>query len=259
LKTQDSKAPDFWQKHDIHYRLFSQFCDLDDWYNILLTIASHFTWKGPRVSRALLDVGAGTGINTNALLEMLYAKHQVRHVVSVVEPSSIARKRIATNVVPELEGGFLRHVFAHFSELGNRRFDGVLFLHSTYYIPDFELVLRRTVREHTEKGGVVVCAALAGNSPFFLGQTPAQPNLSEDIERIAKANRWRYDVQLLPSHYRVPDTIQLAERTLKHLHSFVCDGTAMTFQDFVSAFRTHLVTASGAGVDLKDRLITIRR
>lgn len=249
---------DFWDKHDVNYRVFSHFCDTEDWHNILKAVAAQFRWDDG-LSRSILDIGAGTGINTTALLEILYAQQYCRHFVSTLEPSGKARERIEHNIIYENDGGFLREIFATYSELGDRKFDAILFLHSSYYVPDFERQLAQLFRDNLYDGGVIVIVVLSRDSPFFLGHPPSVPNTAEDITQWVKAVGYKYDVKILPSHFRLPRGLRPDQPLFSHLFSFVCDHTQIDASEFNIKVARHLMCDDSIGVDLKDRLIVISK
>ena len=249
---------DFWAKHDINYRVFSHFCDSEDWHNILKSIAAQFRWDDG-LSRSVLDVGAGTGINTTALMEILYAQQNCRHFVSTLEPSAKARERIEHNIIYEKDGGFLRDIFATYSELNGRKFDAIVFLHSSYYVTDFEQQLTQLYRDNLYEGGVIVIVTLSRDSPFFLGYPPSVPNTAESITQWIKAVGFKYDVKILPSHFRLPQGLAPDQKLFDHLFSFICDHTQIDASDFNARLATHLISGDRNGVDLKDRLIVLSK
>jgi len=161
---------DFWTEFDKSYRLFSQFCDSDDWHRILRAVAGavihHVELTDCQLS--LLDVGCGSGVASETICEQIYSQTRCFPSLSVVEPSSIARDRFSANILANADAGPLKHSFRTICEIpSDFKVDAILFLHSTYYLDDLEKELRRLVDSNLRPGGAVFTLVLPEQSPFF--------------------------------------------------------------------------------------------
>jgi SAM-dependent methyltransferase len=176
----------FWAQFDKSYRLFSQFCDSDDWHLILRVVAGAVVKyaQTPNSQISILDVGCGNGMATQTVCEQIYTKTGCFPSLSVVEPSGLARDRLQSNLLLSSDCGPLMHTVAHLEKLPpDLKVDAILFLHSTYYIPDLEECLRTLVDTHLRAGGAVVALVLPEQSPFFL-DLPHLANCSDEVEDL---------------------------------------------------------------------------
>ena len=250
---------DFWERHDIGYRLFGQFCNPTDWFNIIKTIAYHFGWADRKeLSRNILDVGAGTGHNTEAILEHMTAANGCRCTATAVEPSRLANVRINEHLVSETAGGYLRQTYASYGGVGAAKYDGALFLHSTYYIPSCDQVVTDCIGR-LRPGGVLQVLSLSRSSPFFKVRGSLQPFLAEDIAELSERSGWEYQVIPLPSHFHLRRSIMLNDSAVRHLERFICDGSTGDASGFKERLYAHLGSDDNDGVDLEDKLIRVIR
>lgn len=249
---------DFWALHDKGYRLFSQFCDPNDWYNILRGVADELQGNSlNHKSKHLLDIGAGTGQNTQLLLELLFANGGPRDIITAVEPSELARGRIKNSLLLQADGGFLARILTDIDQIGPDRFDAIVLLHSSYYIPDFEKVLSRLYTRNLHDRGSLVVLALSAQSPFFLGRAACYKNVAEEIMAVAARNGWATKTFNYRSQFRFPAWLKLSEPSNQQLYKFIANGSGLTYREYRERFEQYMV--SDSGVDLRDRLIHIEK
>lgn len=214
---------DFWAQFDKSYRLFSQFCDSDDWHLILKVVAGAVVkYAGnPSCQISILDVGCGSGAATQTVCEQIYARTGCFPSLSVVEPSSMARGRLASNTLHNTDCGPLHHTVEHLDNLPtDLKVDVILFLHSTYYIDDLENNVKRLVNSHLRPGGAICALVLPERSPFFLG-LPCLTNCSDAVERIFTSMNLATRSVTLRSRFLLPKGGEFTEAEWEALRKFV--------------------------------------
>jgi SAM-dependent methyltransferase len=228
---------DFWAQFDKSYRLFSQFCDSDDWHLILKVVAGAvIKYAGnPSCQISILDVGCGSGAATQTVCEQIYAKTGCFPSLSVVEPSSVALARLASNTLPNSDCGPLHHAVTEVDKLPSElRVDAILFLHSTYYIDDLESKLKKLVDFHLRPGGAICALVLPEQSPFFLS-LPCLANCSDAVESIFRSLNLVSRSVTLKSRFLLPKGGEFAEAEWEALQKFV-----MPSANSLAAFKERL-------------------
>ena len=246
---------DFWLQHDKSYRLFSQYCDTDDWHNILKAVAGAITEVAkPKCQMSLLDVGCGTGIATETICERIFSNTKNFPQLTVVEPSQVARSRVAANLLYQSEGGVLRNVYASLNELPeNARFDVIMFLHSTYYIRNFQATIKVLVERHLYPGGKIVMLVLPEESSFFLQLTALQNCMSgvkHDLQSIGLHDIKDHHLQ---SRFLLPESYNLTENEWKSLCQFF-RPEGIELEQFKKLIKRDM--AINNSLDFQDYLVT---
>lgn len=245
---------DFWSQFDKPYRLFSQFCDSDDWHVILTAVAGAVMQAAkPDVQIALLDVGCGNGVATETICEVVFTQTKVLPKLTVVEPSQKARDRIEGNLLWHSDGGILHGNYKALDDLpGQAKFDAIMFLHSTYYLNNFKRLLKKLVQNHLYPGGKIVVLVLPEDSSFFLG-LGALPNCMGAVESDCRDSGLHgIAVHQLQSRFRLPKDCRLSEPEWKLLCSFFRpEGVAL--EEFKARMKGEF--ASCAPLDFQDCLV----
>ncbi len=245
---------DFWDEFDKSYRFFCQFCETDDWHIILKAVAGavvrHTSACDCQLS--LLDVGCGTGIATETICEIIYARTRRFPKLSIVEPSPIARQRLAHNALTESDCGPLIHTFETLDDVSDDvKFDGILFLHSTYYIDKIEEKLRRLVERNLRTKGAVFALVLPEESPFFLG-APCLANCSDAVEMTFRKLGLRIRTSTLKSRFYLPGNGGFTDAEADLIRKFFLPAA-----DTANCFRRILSQYLGEEreIDFKDHLL----
>lgn len=245
---------DFWTQFDESYRLFSQFCDSDDWHLILKVVAGAvIKYAGnPNCQISILDVGCGSGVASETICEQIYVRTRCFPSLSVVEPSSKARGRLKSNTLSDSFCGPLKHTAEKLASLpSDLKVDAILFLHSTYYIEELEKQLKKVVDSHLRPTGAVFALVLPDQSPFFL-DLPHLANCSDEVEAMFKSmNLETYSV-LLKSRFRLPKGGEFSDAELDSLRKFV-----MPSANSSSEFKKRLAdyTNHDGEIDFQDHLL----
>jgi SAM-dependent methyltransferase len=247
---------DPWFAIDKPYRLFSQFCDSDDWHIIVKAVAGalvRFSGKDKEnVQLSFLDVGCGNGAATQTVCEQIYALTGCFPALYAVEPSRLARGRLANNVLAAGAGGPLKAVFEDLEHLAqNLIFDAAIFLHSTYYIEDLASRVQILANRHLRSKGLVAALVLSESSPFFLGLPPLH-NCSDEVERTFGSIGLTTKSFVLRSRFIMPRIGGFSDGELEALRMFMAPGVGS-----VAAFSKLLDHHAGSRreMDFQDHLI----
>lgn len=245
---------DFWAQFDKSYRLFSQFCDSDDWHLILKVVAGAITkYAGnPNCQISILDVGCGSGAGSQTVCEQIYSKTGCFPSLSIVEPSSIARDRLKSNTLPGSDGGPLNLAAETIDSLpSDLKVDAILFLHSTYYIEEMEKQLKKPVDSHLRPGGAVCALVLPEQSPFFLGLPPLT-NCSNEVETIFKSMNLDTRSVTLKSRFLLPKGGAFTDAEMDALRKFFMPiaNSSAEFKKRLDDYRNH-----DGQIDFQDHLL----
>lgn len=244
---------DFWAQFDKSYRLFSQFCDSDDWHRILKAVAGAVAqYAGnPDSQISILDVGCGSGVATQTICEMVYSASGCFPTLVTVEPSVMARSRLETNILQDSDCGPLRHNIAQLDALpADLRVDAILFLHSTYYIDDLSNALENLVKSHLRPTGAVCALVLPENSPFFM-DLPCLPNCSDALEAMFKRLGLEVSSFTLKSRFLFPEGGEFSDAEYDALRRFWMPS-ARNLQDFKMRVKEYHAQSE---IDFQDHLL----
>jgi hypothetical protein len=245
---------DFWTQFDKSYRLFSQFCDSDDWHIIIKAVAGAIIeYAGnPNCQISILDVGSGNGVASQTLCEQIYSRTRCFPSLSVVEPSSIARGRLESNILFSSDSGPLIYASEIVEYLpSDLKVDAILFLHSTYYIDEMDKLLKKLVDTHLRQGGAVCVLVLPEQSPFFLN-LPCLDNCSDAIEKMFKLMNLETHSFLLQSRFLFPKGGEFADAELDVLRKFFMPsvGSTTAFKKRLNDYKNH-----NGEIDFQDHLL----
>lgn len=245
---------DFWAQFDKSYRLFSQFCNSDDWHTILRAVAGAITnyAGGPDCQISLLDVGCGSGVASQTVCKQIYARSGCFPSLFVVEPSAIARRRVESTVLSRADCGPLHRIAEQLEKLPvDLKVDAILFLHSTYYIEDLEKTLPNLVRSHLRVNGVVCALVLPEQSSFFL-DLPSLPNCSDAIEAIFESIPLKTHSVTLKSRFMFPKSGDFSDAEFDALRRFWMPSarTPVEFKQRLDSYKNH-----DGEMDFQDHLL----
>lgn len=245
---------DFWTQFDKSYRLFSQYCDSDDWHLILKAVAGAVVkYAGnPNCQISILDVGCGSGAATQTVCEQIYSRTGCFPSLSVVEPSSMARGRLTSNTLLKADCGPLHHAVEQVSKLpADLKVDAILFLHSTYYICDLQKDLSILVNTHLRPGGAVCALVLPEQSPFFLG-LPCLANCSDTVEGTFRALNLATHSVTLRSRFLLPKGGEFTDAEWEALRRFVMPSatSVAAFKERLNEHKNH-----EGQIDFQDHLL----
>jgi SAM-dependent methyltransferase len=247
---------DFWNEFDEAYRLFSQYCDTNDWHRILESIAGAVAATKPASGSALtvLDVGCGNAVATQTICEQVFAATGWFPQLGVVEPSIIARERLYGHLLVSSTGGPMELAAKSIEAIpANRQFDAIVFVHSTYYVAHLADQLQVLVDVHLAPSGAVIVLALPRYSPFFLGLPPL-PHCADEVHMILSRMGLRVESYQLRSRFRLPTQVSAVqwEHLMRFMAPHVSDLTS--FQALVKQFLCKARVA-----DFGDHLLVGRR
>lgn len=243
---------EFWRSSGEAYAALCLFSNPDDWENILDAIAARIldSVRPGMESLRILDVGAGIGETSFRIGQRLLSKSSVMPEFALVEPSDFARScaiaRLGTN---RCLGG--TRYYRRLRDIEQEPlFDTVLYIHSTYYIPELSDHLKRAI-DLTRRPCRFVILAMPSTSPYFLGLGRlGHMNVAEDIidalERIGLATQ----VQELRMRLNIPRNFW-SEQDCSKLFSSLYPAHYNEAK-LIKRFPSYLPH----GIDLKDWLIT---
>jgi len=242
----------FWSELGGPYQAFSTLSDEGDWQSIIRQIA---TVVAPNAEAPLkiLDYGSGLGTTAASIRRCLYGDHGLLSSWTLYDPDEFARNA-STFSMPEISARLSVSIVDEVPE--NREFDIVLFVHTSYYLDQFEDVLDRSFRELLAmRNGQVICVVMPKASPFFIkGLNNAHVWAAERIVSVAKKKGFKCDVIKLRSRFRWLSEISMDRMLSELITSFVCGRSSITERE-VNLTREALV----GEVDFGDWLISIRR
>ncbi len=249
---------DFWTQFDKSYRLFSQFCDPDDWHTILKVVAGAIIRHAyvPECQISLLDVGCGNRIASETICEIIYARTRCFPSISIVEPSPIARERLVNNALADSDCGPLTHTYKTLDDVpDDLTVDGIMFLHSTYYIDGMEDKLRKLVECNLRSKGAVFALVLPEQSPFFLG-APCLMNCSDAVELLFHKLGLEIRTSTLKSCFYLPGNGGFTDAEADLIRKFFLPAA-----DSANRFRRILNQYLGAEreIDFQDHLLVGRK
>ena len=238
--------------------MFSKFCDFNDWQSILNRIASEIIEVQDNKPLSILDVGAGLGINTECIANIVFTHRKIRNSIDIIEPSQHAREIARRLMVSEDKGGILRNFFPNLSDINTRKYDVVIFLHSTYYINDFYNWLQKIFRNNLREGGKVLVLAIPSDSPFFLDPKLALPHTSSQIKYYLSQKGFEFTPYSLTSKFYINTHFIFSEIEIDHLYHFMTSSKSniISREEFCERLKSK---ASSGVIDFQDELIVIRK
>lgn len=212
----------FWKEYGKAYTLFSQYCNYNDWQIILRRIANEITGTNSNRALSVLDVGTGHGLNALNLLEILYSETGQKHLLDVVEPSHEATFLLQSLLSTVSTGGFLRNIYHNISEIDEAAYDVMIFMHSSYYISEFQHVIKCTYFNNLQKGGKIIILALPDTSPFFLGEKKLLlNNTSTRIKLMLNNLDLKFDSYVLHSRFMLSNAQGISSSGMDAFYHFM--------------------------------------
>jgi SAM-dependent methyltransferase len=208
---------DFWEEFGLSYMAFSQHCDFFDWRNIIDTITNEIDrLKQKRPILDIVDIGCGFGKNIMEIEETLYTKHKIFDNIDIFEPSEKAYNILKLSMLQDSYGGYINNIYNSFDSFSQKKYDAIIFMHSAYYIKDFNRYLENVYSNNLKKDGIILILALPSSSAFFLGQPSLVLPYTADeiIEHLSKSSL-TYSTVDLDSHF------YFDEKRLKFLYKFM--------------------------------------
>ena len=241
-----------WSEIGDAYQSFSTMSDEGDWQLIISQIATIIA-KSASGSRNILDYGAGLGTTAASIRRQLYGVHGLLSSWSLYEPDSFAR---ATHQVLMPQVGKYMPVNSLAAPPKSPCFDIVLFIHTSYYLSEFDKELEKIFNSLlSHNNGFVICVSMPKESPFFVPELNNHISWSaQEIIETASSIGLQSEIIKLRSRFRWLPTLGEDQLLSKSIASFVCGGRD------VSDHEINLVENKLSGeVDFGDWMIVIRR
>src|SRR4029077_20623572 len=129
----------------------------------------------------LIDVGAGEGTTTYALMNRLLTNYKRPSTAFLIEPSPAARAASGLRFASPRHRFGTAQICSDITDIPKQtRADAILFIHSSYYIMNIENHLRVLITQNLKKQGIVLFLVLGKGSPFFLGEEARWARTSPD-------------------------------------------------------------------------------
>lgn len=243
----------FWRSGRSGFATLSYLSDPDDWQEIIGTLATHIAESAPEDrSMELLDVGSGLGVTTHRLLTRLLSTHAVTARGTLIEPAQNARRFSRLLFSQSTHSLGTVKTYSAVKNLPKRAvFDAITFIHSTYYIEDFNRIIASIIDRHLISGGKVLVLVLPTRSRFFLNvENHGHLNCAEDVSSILQRARLDLSIHNMRSRLTVPHDIWESNALIEDWRSFI-GFDDIGVDQFRKLLRTHLVD----GVELGDKLI----
>ena len=249
---------DFWTKFGQAYLVFSKFCDYEDWQSILKRIAEEIIAIQANRPLAVLDVGAGYGINTMYISNIVFNHSRIRSVIDIIEPSKQARETAINLLVREVNGGTLKDAFSNLAEIGKRKYDIILFLHSSYYIQDFHTWLKKIYVTNLRQGGKILILAIPDDSPFFIDPRSRLQFTSSQLKFTLSQGGFDFTPHQLRSRFYVNTNFVISSTEADQLYLFMAQTQIpnMSKEEFCLKLKEK---ASDGVINLGDELLVIRK
>lgn len=242
----------FWSELGDSYRAFSALSDEGDWQLVIQQIATIVASNAGSTVK-IFDYGSGLGTTAASIRRRLYGDHGLLSSWILYDPDDFARKVSAFNM-PQISDQLNVAIIDEIPK--NDKFDIVLFVHTSYYMDEFDTVLDRIFRTlFSEINSQVICVVMPKDSPFFIkGLNNMHVWTAEQIVTVARRKGFKCDVIKLRSRFRWLPEIR-KDHILSHLvTSFVCGRSSVTDRE------VEIVRDALAGeVDFGDYLISIKR
>lgn len=241
----------FWPKLRDAYQAFCTLSDEGDWQSIILQIAA-IVASNAIAPRHILDYGAGLGSTAASIRRRLYGDHGLPSSWVLYDPDSFARSASLISM-PEL-GKSMAIGIADVIPIEGK-FDVVLFVHTSYYITDFDKELDRVFESLlSTESGFVICVAMPRVSPFFIeGLNNMHRWTAESIVDMASNKGMKCDVIKMRSRFRWLSELTSDSLLSRLITSFVC-GTPSISESEIDVVNNNLV----GEVDFGDWLIVIK-
>lgn len=241
-----------WPEIGDAYQTFSVLCDEGDWQAIITQIAVSAATNA-NTSRRILDYGAGLGSTASSIRRKMYGNHGVLSSWVLYEPDEIARKAHQM-FLPTLSSSMIAESLPSLPV--NSSFDVVLFIHTSYYIADFDLEIDRLFNTCLKsETNAIICVSMPEESPFFISELDnwypwTAQEICESVEKLGL----RCEVSQLRSRFRwLPSMAD--DATLSELVStFVCGRKQVSLGE-IELVRSRLIGET----DFGDWLIVVRR
>lgn len=247
---------DFWKEYSKSFMIFSQYCSYTDWADILKRIANEIASSNKSNSLSIIDVGTGYGKNINEIMEILFTNNRIRNILDVVEPSNQIHSIIRSLITDFKDDGYLRNLFSNISNFEDKKYDVILFMHSSYYIHDFNNILFKLCSNNLHENGKILILSLPDTSPFFLKKSDLSlPNTSTSIKVFLERISIGYNSYPFSSKFFFNDKFLLSEKTCDHLYHFFT-RKLIEKDEFVECIKK--VCKNGV-IDFNDELIIIRK
>lgn len=240
-----------WKDLGDAYQAFSALSDEGDWQSLMMQIASVVASNAKR-TRRILDYGAGLGSTAASIRRRIYGDHGLFSSWVLYEPDRWAREASAF-IMPPL--GATMDV-AITECVPKTKCDVALFVHTSYYVADFDRELKRVFDDLLSgEEALAICVAMPHNSPFFIdGINNRHFWTSDVIVDSAKKIGLRCDVIPMRSRFRLLADVVEDEKLLRLVASFVCGRVAVSNEE-VALVKRKLI----GEVDFGDWLVVIRR
>lgn len=249
---------DFWKQLGQSFLVFSKFCDFDDWQNILKRLACEIVSVNQQHALSILDVGAGLGINTECIANIIFSQNKIRNIIDIIEPSKSARDISRGLLVTEDKGGSIRNIFPGLVNVKNQIYDVIMFIHSSYYINNFYLTLNSLLKYNLREGGKILILALPSESPFFLDPKLELPFTSSQIQYYLSQNDINFNAYTLTSKFFINTNFIFSQNEINQLYHFMTSSKKgiLTKGKFCEILKSK---AHNGIIDFQDELIVIEK
>lgn len=240
-----------WDEIGDAYQAFSAMSDEGDWQSIITQVATIIA-KNATGPRSILDYGAGLGSTAASIRRQLYGTHGLLSSWFLYEPDSFARVAHPIMIPPV---GKYMPVNSYPQLPKNTMVDIVLFIHTSYYISEFDKELEKSFASYlSENNGYALCISMPENSPFYIPELKNSiPWHAEEIIQAALAQGMKCETIKLRSRFRWLTMLEADSDLSRAIASFVCGGRE------VSPSEVKIVEKHLAGeVDFGDWLIVIK-
>lgn len=245
----------FWKLDAQGYSVFGHYHSHLDWMIMRNRIIDVIVEASSGQPAKILDVGCGKGWNIQEIADTVLARTHERPTLDIVEPDSFARNVTESLLVPLQYSGMLGCSFSDIRQVKSRKYDAILFMHSGYYIKDFDQEIKRLADGSLNHDGVIIVQTLPQDSAFFLNTTYL-PNTTGDVlaagNKVGHACAERFQSRFLGEvfdRYKTDDGIDLVK-------SFM-DAREMTREEFMRKFLSF--SDPTGSIDLRDDIVFITK
>lgn len=257
-KSQETPGYSFWDDSGAECCSFQHSCNYQDWANILKAVARNLETSSEHISQdkafkktKYLDIGSGFTHNIREIISILKFEHKILSNWDCYEPDTavadiVSRKTVSQNRHPL----GINNIFTDIAQFADS-YDSILFMHSSYYVDDFEKTLLNL--KDKLNGGSIIVLRVAEHSPFYLfdEQIPRNGSYSEFTKLGFSVESEYHKVAI-----DIPEEMMSSSTFMRQMYLFFFQGDT-TLVDY-ERFRKKFQRIYSGKIDLVDEILLLK-